>query len=90
MFGQCRSLYLLDSKIQDDVALIWIDAHPDITLPGDIYPGFHAMAVTACMGYGDTKILAELPTRFTPSNYYSWDYATGNVKKSKNAKSNTE
>lgn len=26
------------------------------------------MAVTACMGLGDAKILAELPTRFTPSN----------------------
>ena len=58
----------LAQKYKNDVALIWIDAHPDITLPGDIYPGFHAMAVTACMGYGDTKILAELPTRFTPSN----------------------
>ena len=76
----------LAQKYKNDVALIWIDAHPDITLPGDIYPGFHAMAVTACMGYGDTKILAELPHQ----TYYSWDYATGNVKKSKNAKSNTE
>ena len=58
----------LAQKYKNDVALVWIDAHPDITLPGDIYPGFHAMAVTACMGYGDSKILAALPTRFTPSN----------------------
>ena len=58
----------LAQKYKNDIALVWIDAHPDITLPGDIYPGFHAMAVTACMGYGDSKILAELPAQFTPSN----------------------
>ena len=58
----------LAQKYKNDVALVWIDAHPDITLPGDIYPGFHAMAVTACMGHGDSKILAELPAQFTPSN----------------------
>ena len=43
----------LAEKYKDDVAMIWIDAHPDITLPGDMYSGFHAMAVTACMGKGD-------------------------------------
>lgn len=50
-----------------EVAMIWIDAHPDITLPGDVYPGYHAMAVTACMGLGDHKIISELPARFSPS-----------------------
>lgn len=49
------------------VAMVWIDAHPDITLPGDPYPGYHAMAVTACMGHGDAKIVAELPAAFDPS-----------------------
>ena len=44
--------YLAD-KYAGDVAMIWIDAHPDITLPGDAYAGYHAMAVTACMGLGD-------------------------------------
>ena len=70
--GECSASVVpftyLAQKYKNDVALVWIDAHPDITLPGDIYPGFHAMAVTACMGHGDAKILAELPTRFTPSN----------------------
>ena len=59
--------YLAD-KYRDDVAMIWIDAHPDITLPGDVYPGFHAMAVTACMGFGDDKIISELPARIPSSN----------------------
>lgn len=58
--------YLAD-KYKDDVAMIWIDAHPDITLPGDVYPAYHAMAVTACMGLGDKKIIGELPTKFDPS-----------------------
>ena len=57
--------YLAD-KYKDDVAMIWIDAHPDITLPGDIYTGYHAMAVTACMGLGDKDIVSQLPARISP------------------------
>lgn len=47
--------------------MIWIDAHPDITLPGDVYPGYHVMAVTTCMGYGDKEILSALPAKIDPS-----------------------
>lgn len=57
----------LAEKYKEDVAVIWIDAHPDITLPGDVYSGFHAMAVTACMGKGDKEILSELPAKIAPS-----------------------
>lgn len=57
----------LANKYKDDVAMIWIDGHPDITLPGDPYPGFHAMAVTAIMGCGDSKITRELPAQLSPS-----------------------
>lgn len=57
----------LAHKYKDDVAMIWIDAHPDITLPGDVYAGYHAMAVTACMGKGDEKILRKLPATFDAS-----------------------
>lgn len=57
----------LKERYKDDVVMVWIDAHPDITLPGDVYTGYHAMAVTACMGYGDKKIIAELPSKFAPS-----------------------
>lgn len=57
----------LASKYPDNVAVIWIDAHPDITLPGDVYPAYHAMAVTAIMGDGDKKILGQLPAKIDPS-----------------------
>lgn len=57
----------LFNKYDGDVAMIWIDAHPDITLPGDVYTGYHAMAVTACMGYGDKKIMEQLPGKIDPS-----------------------
>lgn len=57
----------LASKYPDDVAVIWIDAHPDITLPGEVYPAYHAMAVSALMGDGDKKILGQLPAKIDPS-----------------------
>lgn len=58
----------LADKYRNDVAVVWIDAHPDITLPGEAYPGYHAMAVTALMGKGDNKILSSLPASIAPSN----------------------
>lgn len=56
----------LAHKYADDVAVIWIDAHPDITLPSDVYAGYHAMAVTALIGDGDKKIISELPAKINP------------------------
>lgn len=56
----------LAEKYKGDVAVIWIDAHPDITLPGDVYPAFHAMAVTALMGEGERDIMAGLPAKISP------------------------
>lgn len=58
----------LADKYKNDVAVVWIDAHPDITLPGEAYPGYHAMAVTALMGKGNRKILSSLPASIAPSN----------------------
>lgn len=57
----------LAAKYPDDVAVIWIDAHPDITLPGDVYPAYHAMAVTALMGDGNEKIVGQLPAKIDAS-----------------------
>ena len=69
--GECSasvvSFTYLSKKHKDDVAMVWIDAHPDITLPGDVYPAYHAMAVTACMGLGDKQIVSELPAKIAPS-----------------------
>ncbi len=58
----------LANKYDDDVAIVWIDAHPDITLPGDDYNGYHAMALTACMGMGDSKIVGLLPGKISPKS----------------------
>ena len=54
----------LAHKYKNDIAMIWIDAHPDITLPDDqTYNGYHAMAVASIMGKGDEKIVSELPAK---------------------------
>lgn len=53
----------LMAKYANDVAIVWIDAHSDINLPGDEYDGYHAMALTACMGMGDEKIINTLPAK---------------------------
>lgn len=70
--GECSAsvapFTFLANKYDNDVAMIWIDAHPDITLPGDPYTGYHAMAATACMGLGDKKIINQLPAQIAPSN----------------------
>lgn len=58
----------LAEKYQGDVAMIWIDAHPDITLPGDVYAGYHAMAVTAIMGEGEQQLMSVLPARIDPQH----------------------
>ena len=57
----------LAKKYEGVVAVLWIDAHPDITLPGDVYSGYHAMAVTAMLGKGNKTILSELPAQI-PAN----------------------
>ena len=53
----------LANKYPDDMAIVWIDAHPDINLPYDGYTGYHAMALAACFGMGDQQIMKLLPTR---------------------------
>lgn len=58
----------LAKKYDGDAAVIWIDAHPDITLPGDDYNGYHAMALTACLGMGDKEIIHQLPTKILSEN----------------------
>lgn len=69
--------YLVE-KYPDDVAIIWIDAHPDVNLPYDEYEGYHAMALTACLGIGDEEIMNLLPEKFDASKALivglrSWD-----------------
>lgn len=58
----------LASRYEGDVAMVWIDAHPDITLPGDVYAGYHAMAAAACLGLGHERIIRQLPGRIEREN----------------------
>ena len=68
----------LTAKYPDDVAIVWIDAHPDVNLPYDEYKGYHAMALTACLGMGDEEIMNLLPGKVEASKALivglrSWD-----------------
>lgn len=57
--------YLAD-RYGDDLAVVWIDSHPDVGTPVSEYPGFHAMAVAALTGHGDAGILDLLPATIAP------------------------
>ena len=48
------------------MALIWLDAHPDLTLPYEDYTGFHAMALAALLGKGDAGLVGLLPSKIDP------------------------
>lgn len=70
--GECSASVVpfswLAAKYGDDTAIVWLDAHPDINLPYDDYSGYHAMALAACLGLGDPKIMKLMPGRVKASN----------------------
>lgn len=39
-----------------NLGIIWIDAHPDVSMPKDGYPNAHAMVLGSLMGYGDREL----------------------------------
>lgn len=45
----------LSEKYQDDLGILWVDAHPDIMTPEQYYHG-HAMVLRALMGEGDEDL----------------------------------
>ncbi|MDE5591773.1 MAG: arginase family protein [Helicobacter sp.] len=58
--GECASsippFSYLAQLYENQIALIWIDSHPDIGLPhDDFYQGYHAMAVSALLGKGGLR-----------------------------------
>ena len=66
--GECSASVVpftyLAKKYNNDVAMVWIDAHPDITLPQDkTYNGYHAMAAAAVMGKWQDGITEQLPSK---------------------------
>jgi arginase len=56
----------LAARYGDELAILWIDSHPDIGTPASEYPGYHAMAVAALIGHGDPDVLSLLPTSVSP------------------------
>lgn len=59
----------LAEKYKDEVAMIWIDAHPDLGVAGDdFYKGYHAMAVSALVGDGELSKAFALPAHIKPQN----------------------
>jgi arginase len=49
----------------DDLAIVWIDSHPDVGTGQSEYPGYHAMAVSALVGRADPDVQALLPATVT-------------------------
>ena len=56
----------LARRYGDDLAILWIDSHPDVGTPKSEYPGYHAMAVAALTGHGDPDVLDLLPATVSP------------------------
>jgi arginase len=57
----------LAKRYGDDLAVLWIDSHPDIGTPASLYPGYHAMALAVLTGHGDPDLLRLLPATVDPS-----------------------
>lgn len=68
----------LAAKYGDDMAVVWLDSHPDCSTPGGNYQGYHDMALAHITGHGDAEFLAELPATVDPSRVvlagtHSWN-----------------
>jgi arginase len=56
----------LAEQYGDDLAVLWIDSHPDVGTPASHYTGYHAMAVATLTGHGDPDVLRLLPATIDP------------------------
>jgi len=68
---------VLADRYGDDLAVIWIDSHPDIGTPRSEYSGYHAMAVSTITGHGNPDVLGSLPATVAPervilAGLHSW------------------
>lgn len=59
----------LAEKYGDELAVIWVDSHPDTDTPETGYDGYHAMAASTVTGHGDQRILDQLPAIVDPSRF---------------------
>lgn len=87
--GECSvsvaSFSELAHRYGDDLAVVWIDSHPDIGTPHSEYPGYHAMAAATLTGHGDPDVQELLPATVSPERFalvglHSWtDDDIGNI-----------
>lgn len=57
----------LAARYGNDLAVVWLDSHPDVGTPGGEYPGFHAMALATLTGHGDRGLVGALPSSIDPA-----------------------
>ena len=68
----------LAHRYGEDLAVIWVDSHPDVGTPESDYAGYHAMAVAALVGHGAPMVHDLLPATISPARLalagvHSWD-----------------
>ncbi len=68
----------LAERYGDDLAVVWLDSHPDTNLPGGINRGFNTMVVSHLSGRGDAELLAQMPAAVAPERIvlagtHAWD-----------------
>lgn len=68
----------LAARHGDDLAGVWIDAHPDSDTESTAYDGYHAMAVSTILGHGPGDAVAMLPATLDPARLamaglHSWE-----------------
>src|SRR5262249_46638936 len=56
----------LNERYNGDLAVLWLDAHPDVFTPEGDYPNFHAMVLSGLLGIGDPEFVAEVPKPIDP------------------------
>ena len=55
----------LNEKYDGETALLWVDSHPDVSIPED-FPNHHAHVLANLLGVGDKDFVAEVPRPFKP------------------------
>lgn len=55
----------MSERYGDDLAVLWIDAHPDVMDAGQT-PNAHAMVLAQLLGEGDPEFLARVPRQLAP------------------------
>ncbi|GAK42210.1 putative arginase [Paenibacillus sp. TCA20] len=55
----------LNEKYDGDTALLWVDLHPDVSLPEDL-AHHHAHVLANLLGVGDKEFVSEVPLLFNP------------------------